>query len=397
MTIYAGWWEVPAHLLPATALAELEYPRTAEGQQLAAWVATRDWRDKKITLPLYDARTCPPTKATARQLAAASTTSKRRHRRTCADCGARCQRPLPPLQEAPGSGPLCPACRHIALLRRAQVEAARARQRSATRAAELLTWADAAVVQVDLTIPPPTPSGRKRLPTAAHVRAVDLQGERLVDVLVRLVGPRAHHVPAGAVPRQDAAPTVRRLQGRRLIAWHEPDLAYLRRAAPDLNRADEHAGWNRVYGFPRERVAVLWWLATQWRGQLDPTTRQLVACLPPGAPDRLLLLLRRMAASLPAATVAAGGGGAADSPSAEGYTDLGGVPAGLDPTAPELPNGGVQIGRFTGTPYDGVQLNLHHHATIRAQAYLTPGAAQRLAALLTAAGNPDQAVAGEGR
>jgi hypothetical protein len=300
MTTYAGWWEVPPHLMPATALAELEYPRTADGQRPAGWVETRDWRDKKATAALYDARTCPPTKATARQLEAASGTSTRRQRHTCADCGAHCQRPLPPLHEVPGSGPLCPACRHIALLRRAQADAATARQGSAERAAELLAWIDAAVVQVDLTVPPPTPSGRARPPTAARVRAVDLQGDRLVDVLVRLVGPRAHHVPAGAVSREDAGPAVRRLQGRRLIAWHDPDLQRLREVAPDLNRADEHAGWNRLYGFPRERVAVLWWLATQWRGQLDPHTRTLIACLPPGTPDRLLLMLRRIAATLPA-------------------------------------------------------------------------------------------------
>jgi hypothetical protein len=376
MTIYAGWWEVPPHLMPATALGELEFPRTANGQQPAGWVETRDWRDKKTSLPLYDARTCPPTKATARQLAPAGGASKRGRRRICADCGACCQRPLPALYEAPGLGPLCPACRHIALLRRAQAEAAKGRWRSAERAAELLTWADAAIVQVDLSVPAATPAGRKRTPTAAHVRACDVQGERLIDVLVRLVGPRAHHVPAGAVPREDAAPAIHEaLEGRRLIAWHEPDLQHLRQAAPDLSRADEHAGWNQMCGFPRERVAVLWCLAAQWRGQLDPTTRQLVACLPPGTPDRLLLMLRRIAATLQAP---AGGGGEAESASAEGYTDLGGVPADLDPAAPEAPNGGVQVGRFTGTPYDGVQLNLHQRARTRAQAYLTPGAAQRL-------------------
>ena len=317
MTIYAGWWQVPPHLMPATALGELEYPRTADGQQPVGWVQTRDWRDKKTTLPLYDARTCPPTKATARQLAAASDASKRRQRRTCADCGARCQRPLPPLHELPGSGPLCPACRHIALLRRAQADAAKGRQESATRAAELLAWTDAAAVQVDRTVPPPAPSGRKRPPTAARVRAVDLDGNRLVDVLVRLVGPCAQHIPAGAAAPEDAAPAIHAaLAGRRLIVWHEPDLQRLREVAPDLNRTDEHAGWNRRYGFPRERVAVLWWLATRWRGQVDPTTRELVPCLPPGAPDRLLLMLRRIAAGFPAAAAASGSGEAGGSASA---------------------------------------------------------------------------------
>jgi hypothetical protein len=36
MTTYAGWWQMPTHLPPATALGELEYPRTANGRQPAA-------------------------------------------------------------------------------------------------------------------------------------------------------------------------------------------------------------------------------------------------------------------------------------------------------------------------------------------------------------------------
>jgi hypothetical protein len=38
-------------------------------------------------------------------------------------------------------------------------------------------------------------------------------------------------------------------------------------------------------------------MATRWRGQVDPHTRTLVECLPPGTPDRLLLMLRRIAAT----------------------------------------------------------------------------------------------------
>src|SRR6266568_798573 len=62
MTTYAGWWQVPDHLMPATTLGELEYPRTTNGRRPAAWVATRDWSDRKASLPLYDARACPPTR-----------------------------------------------------------------------------------------------------------------------------------------------------------------------------------------------------------------------------------------------------------------------------------------------------------------------------------------------
>lgn len=298
-TTYAGWWQVPAHLLPATALGELEYPRTADGCQPVAWVEARDWRDRKASIPLYDARACPPTKATARRLAAASAG----RRRVCADCQARCQRPL---TLDPGDRrPRCPACRQVARLRARQAELRAARPACAARAAELLGWADAAVVQVDLHIPPPTPTGRRRPATAAHLRAVDLAGNRLVAVLVRLVGRRAHHVPQGAVPAGDAAPVVHRaLLGRRLVIWSGQDLIGLLAAAPhpDLPqplRVAEVSDLSQPHQpIPEHtRAVVVEPLATRWRGQLDPHTRALVPSLAPGTPDRLLLLLRRIAAS----------------------------------------------------------------------------------------------------
>jgi hypothetical protein len=300
MTTYAGWWEVPPHLMPATALAELEYPRTADGQQPVGWVETRDWRDKKTTVALYDARTCPPTKATARQLAAAAARSGRRRR--CADCNARCQRPL--TVDPNDRRPLCPACRHLARLRRRQAQLAETRPLIAERARELLAWPGAAVLQVDLTVPPRTPAGRRRPPTVARVRAVDLDGNRLVDVLVRLVGPRVQHVPAGAVAPQQGVPKIHEaVLGSRLIMWSLLDLERLRLAAPhpDLPRLP----WlPEVSDLPQPhvplpehaRVVAVEPMATRWRGQVDPHTRALVACLAPGAPDRLLLMLRRITA-----------------------------------------------------------------------------------------------------
>lgn len=312
MTTYPGWWQVPPHLLPATALGELEYPRTADGQPIAAWVQTRDWRDKKVEVALYDARTCPPSTATAAQLATAARTSKRQQRRRCADCGARCQRPLP-LYEVQGSGPLCPACRHIALLRRHQAQLAAARHSIAARAGELLAWPHATIVQVDLTVPPPAPSGRRRPPTAARVRAVGLAGERLVDVLVRLVGPRAQHVPADAVAPEQAVPAIHQaVLGWRLIMWSIQDLQRLRLAAPhqDLPRLPRLFEASEVpqphLPIPDHVQAVaVEPMATRWRGQVDPTTRALIACLAPGTPDRLLLMLQRIAAT---------GSGGADPP-----------------------------------------------------------------------------------
>ena len=157
---YAGWWQVPAHLLPATALATLEFPRTPGGCQPVAWVEGRDWRDRKTSIPLYDARACPPTKATARQLAAAAARSGRPH--TCADCGARCQRPL--LLDPEDRRPRCPACRQLARLRARQAQLAHARPLLAQRAAQLLGWTDAAILQVDPTVPPPTPACWGSLP-----------------------------------------------------------------------------------------------------------------------------------------------------------------------------------------------------------------------------------------
>jgi hypothetical protein len=300
-TTYAGWWQVPAHLLPATTLGELEYPRTPDGRQPVAWVDTRDWRDRKTSIPLYDARACPPTKATAGQLEAAAARAGRR--RVCADCDARCQRSL---TLDPGDRrPQCPACRQVTRLRARQAELRAARPACAARATELLGWTDAAILQVDLHAPPPTPAGRRRPATAAHVRAVDLAGKRLVAVLVRLVGPRAHHVPEGAVPADQAAPLVHRaLLGRRLLMWSHHDLIGLHQAAPhpDLpgplrlvevsDLAQPHLP---IPG--HTRAVAVEQLATRWRGQLDPHTRALVPSLAPGTPDRLLLMLRRIAAS----------------------------------------------------------------------------------------------------
>jgi hypothetical protein len=299
MSTYQGWWQVPPHLLPATALGELEYPRTPDGQDPVAWVEDRDWSDRKTSIPLYDARTSPPSKATARQLDAAAARSGRQ--RTCADCDARCQRPL--TVDPDDRRPLCPACRHVARLRRRQAQLTATRPRIAERARELLGWTGAVVVQVDLDVPPPTPAGRRRAATAARIRAVGLDGARVVDVLVRLVGPRAHHVPADPVPAHQAVPKIHQaVLGAPLIMWSLLDLERLRLAAP-------HPGLPRVPWLPEvgdtpqphmplpehARAVAVEPMATRWRGQVDPHTRTLIASLAPGAPDRLLLMLHRIA------------------------------------------------------------------------------------------------------
>ena len=89
-TTYPGWWAVPEHLMSAGSLAELEFPRMAPDRP-AGRVETRDWRDRRTTVALYDARSAPVSRASGAQLEAAAARATRSRR--CADCGANCQRP----------------------------------------------------------------------------------------------------------------------------------------------------------------------------------------------------------------------------------------------------------------------------------------------------------------
>jgi hypothetical protein len=139
------------------------------------------------------------------------------------------------------------------------------------------------------------------------VRAVDLDGARLLDVLVRLVGARAHHVPAGAIARQAAMPEMLRLLvGRRLVMWGGGDLDWLRQAASVGD--DTLPRWHQVSEISQPHLPIpehvqavaVKSMATRWRGQLDPHTHTMLTCLAPGAPDRLLLMLRRIAQTPPA-------------------------------------------------------------------------------------------------
>lgn len=292
MTTYEGWWEVPPHLMSATALKELEFPRVATGDPVA-WVRARDWRGKADEVALYDVRVCPPTPATAAQLEAAGRRADA-GRRVCEDCGALCQRPVPPRDDA-GSRRLCPACRHILVLRVRQRVAAANRDRQARWAADVLAAGDAVIVQVDLTVPPPAESGRKRPATAARIRAVDLAGQQLLETTLRLVGPRSRWVPPDAVPREEGAVAVHTaLAGQPLILWDFDEAEALRAAAP-------HPDWRygTVTAFDHPPRPGEWTTArhraTEWRGQVDPKRLGLVDSVPPGTPDRLALMVRRMA------------------------------------------------------------------------------------------------------
>lgn len=295
-TVYAGWWEVPDHLMSVTGLQELEFPRVGDGDPVA-WVEIREnWRGKKDTVALYDVRRCPPSKAAAGHLVAAARKSTKQ--RVCEDCGARCQRPLPRHSED-DSRRLCPACRHITRLRTRQAEIAELREQHSAWAAKVLAWETGAAVQVDLVVPPPSDSGRKRPATAARVRAVDLGSRRLVDVTIRLVGPRAKWVPDNAVPAEQGVPQVHQaLIGRSLVLWDPEEITALREVAPHETWRPEAPAWRLQPGEQqpeRVRWTTVHHKATQWRGQLDPRHRDLVACIAPGSPDRLLLLVQRMA------------------------------------------------------------------------------------------------------
>ncbi len=281
---YTGWRDVPGHLFTRTQLRELEFPREPVPAAKVAVVHTRDWSDHESTVELYDAYRCPPTKSSASSLAAAAARATRA--RVCADCGS-CGL-LRPLVGADGRA-LCSACFSVVLLRRAQAEQAQARTVAADTVAQLLTRERAVVLQVDARNPGPTPGGSTRPDVAARIRAVDLDGRRLLDVLVDLTGTRSKFRDPDAISREKTAPVIHRaLLGRPLIAWRWDEFAELRTAAP-------HPDWARPSRFDvrQEALADVGELSRQWRGQLDEH-RNLLPTLAPGSPDRLLLHLQRI-------------------------------------------------------------------------------------------------------
>jgi len=180
---------------------------------------------------------------------------------------------------------LCPACRHIARLRAEQVRLAGLRDKRSAWAAELLADEALAVLEVELFVPPPLPSGRKRPPAALHAVAVDRDEAVLLDQVARLAGPRAAAVPEGAPPVAEVAAVVNSaLAGRRLVVWDGHGLGQLARAIREAGQPYEGG-----------RADPLALAVAEWRGDLDPRTRRIRTSTPPGRADRLLVLLRRMA------------------------------------------------------------------------------------------------------
>ncbi|WP_214327897.1 hypothetical protein [Nonomuraea sediminis] len=288
--VYYRWWsEVPWGLASRSQLAGADLPREPGGP-VVGYVAGEDWRGKDADIPLYRVTDCPPTRATAGQLAAAgrrATTTVR----VCADCGAQCQQGL----AERGLRPRCVACNHIARLIAKQIGLREGRTALADWARDLLDDDATAVVWVNLHEAPRTAAGRARPPLAAQVQAVDGTGGRLLDILVRLAGPRTSGAPADAVPAAEGAGALRAaLDGRRLVGWDVRPLAPVTDRLAALGQPvqftapDRPRQFDRLPSPVRDRVAL-------WRGELDPVTGWLRQPWPPGTADRLWLTLRRIA------------------------------------------------------------------------------------------------------
>jgi hypothetical protein len=310
---YTGWRQVPAHLLTATALRQLEFPRTSNGRTPDAYVKANDWDGHPDTFELFDLRACPPTTSTAAQLDAAQRRAVTS--RTCQDCGARAQATLPTLGKGPVPARLCGTCRHIALLRGEQDRFGRYRGRVAADVAAVLTGPPAVVLQLDLHEPPRTDGGNRRPATAARIQVAQLDGGKLLDITVRLVGPRAKWVPAHAIDKADGLAQLHKvISEKRLVLWSVDELVALHKIDPDGG----HPGYmdTETWAEPRDDlsdrdghwltnaraeapVVTVETVATQWRCEIDPHTRRLVPCVPPGTPDRLALLLRRISQDAP--------------------------------------------------------------------------------------------------
>ncbi|MGW4803101.1 hypothetical protein [Kitasatospora sp. NPDC004272] len=243
-------------------------------------------------MALYAVAESVPTKATGGQLASAAA-RRTAVVRCCEECGAISQHPL---TERDGQ-PLCLMCHRVARVRERQEELARAREGHARWAAGLLADEASALVWVTVVEAPLTESGRRRPPLAARVHAVDGRGRRLVDVLVRLAGPRAAGVPEGAMePAEGAEKVQKALSGRRRVVWDREAwrgvLERLEKLGCPVELATPGAGRTGPATVFRGDLPSR---VREWRGDLDPATMELRPSWSPGSADRLWFLLTQMA------------------------------------------------------------------------------------------------------
>ncbi|MFI1831334.1 hypothetical protein ACH41E_33545 [Streptomyces sp. NPDC020412] len=289
---YYHWWgEVPWTLASKSQLTRADLPREPAGP-VRGYVAGRDFRGRDAEIALYDVAESRPTKASGVQLAAAdarrSTTV-----RVCTDCGAQGQLPLTERQ----GRYLCAMCWRIATVVNTQVELRERRLENGAWARERLAG-PLAIVWVELVEAEPSPSGRRRPPLAARVHVVDEAGRRLLDVLVRLAGPRTKGAPADAVEPAKAAVQMKEAFAERArVTWGPLGTVVARMA--DLGYPAGALGVSAV-GLVESGSVGRWpddvaSRFAQWRGELDPATGELRKPWPPGSADRLWLCLRRMA------------------------------------------------------------------------------------------------------
>ncbi|MEV7157172.1 hypothetical protein AB0N77_21490 [Streptomyces misionensis] len=287
---FGRWSEVPWHYASRTQMKVSDLPRWPAGPAVG-YVAGRDFRDKEISVPLYDVRASRVSGASGPQLAAAS------GRRTvavyeCSSCGAQTQLPL-----SEDSGHLCVMCRRLAEIGRFQAELRERREQTGAWARSLFAGGDLAITWVELTAAPDTPSGRRRPPLAGRVQVVDEQGKKLANVLVRLAGPRTQGAPQEAVAAGDGAQALSRvLAGRRQIVWGPLTVVEQRLAelGHPLSVSVESARSTGSWAGGRFWDDSLPARFAQWRGELDPATGALRTPWEPGSADRLWWVLRRM-------------------------------------------------------------------------------------------------------
>lgn len=289
---YTLWNQVPWDWASKTQMATADLPREPDGP-VRGYVAGRDFRGRETEIPLYAVAESRPTRASGGQLASADA-RRTATVRMCTDCGANCQLPL---QERQGRH-LCPMCWRIATVVDFQIELRERRVENAAWARELLAGA-LAVVWVEVLGAEPTPAGRKRAPLASRVQAVDEKGRRILDVLIRLAGPRTRGAPAEALaPGEGAERMAAALAGRRRVVWG-PLMAVRERLAAlghpvvlGQQPPEPSAVWSQYRRSWPDSVADRY---AQWRGELDPATGELRTPWPPGTADRLWLCLTRMA------------------------------------------------------------------------------------------------------
>lgn len=280
---YDGWTAVPPNVLTKTQLGELDIPRIpAPTQKPAGTVRTFNYRGRSDEFDLYDIADTAPSPASARQLAAARTpAADMRH--LCADCGARTERPCA-LREAHARR-LCEACAHIADLAATQIRLRNLRAEHAAWAAGVVGDAQVRYVHIR-SIRGPATDGKPGPLAAVHITIADHEGAPVLefDVSARLGG-ILKTAPAGTIRWETGAAQVAdALRGHRVVCWSAGQALQLRKL---LARTD---------GTP-ENIDAVEEKASQWRGDVSPTSGVLRPATDPGSADRLWLLVARMAAT----------------------------------------------------------------------------------------------------